>query len=379
MTVIPSPYMAGPRLADARPRAAAAPAASAEPLHPVWEKAIAAAEPPAARDRVADAPDQPPAFSFRTPDDLLRRLPAPAAALLRRLDDAATEARDRTVALGRHIDAAHDRLAVRRADLHGAIRAARQHRLETVDDARRVLATPPTSREWGEAERRHAEVIVAAADRAAEVEAEIARLRARLAEHNLAAAPIAALRQRLAEAAGRLRPPIRALDLPAIDAKKPDRALADARAAIATIRAGIEAIETALPPPADAEALAAEAVRRYGAEAGLSAAAKWTGRDIVIAEAVPGLASDDRRPLRPLALLCAVMPDLVADVIVRAIGTDADAPPVADRPRLIADLRQRLREAELRERAAIAALGDPLEVFRPDADPAITLMVEAGR
>jgi hypothetical protein len=378
--MILSPFMANtPKLASAWQRAGAPPRAAAAdaPLDPAWQHAIARAE-PGNRDRVGDSAEAPP-FSFRTDEALLRRLPPVAAALLRRFDEAATESRDKTLAIQGHINAASDRLASRRVDLHAALRAASQAGLETVDDARRVLASPEGGR-WSASERSHAAAIVAAADRVSEAEAELRRLREKLNAHNATAAPITALRGRLVEAAGRLRPPIRALALPEVDPKKAERTLAEAREAIAEARAEIEAIETAPINWHEARALAGEAVKRYAAEAGgLRSAVKWNGHEIVINEPTPGLATEDRRPLRPLALLCAVDPDMVARAIVDMLERSNDSPKAADRPRLIAEARARLREAELRERAAIAALGDPLDMFRPDADPLIALAVEAGR
>jgi hypothetical protein len=377
--------MSGPRLADAwsragAPRPAPAAAAAAAPLDPTWQRALANAEPPGARDRVTDAAEREPAFSYRTDPALLDRLPEPAAALLRRLDEAATEARDRTISLSRHLDDAGDRAGRVSLDVRAAIRAAGLPEVQTADQARTMAALGRWPAGYGERERSHVARIVAEGQRLAEAEAEVARLRERLRDHNATAAPITARRHRLAEAAARLRPPVRALDLPEVDLKRAEKALAAARETIAEARAEIERIEAALPTPADAEALAREAVARYGAEGGgLRAAVKWNGRAIDIMEVPAGLSTEDRRPLRPLALLAAVAPDAVAAAIARAIGTDPDAPPVADRPRLLAEARARLREAELAERAAIRALGEPLDMFRPDADPAITLMVEGGR
>ena len=109
--MIPSPYLAGPRLADAwlSPTAAAAPA-SPEPLHPAWQKVVEKAKPQG--DRVSDGRDREPPFEYRTDPVLLERLPPRAAALLRKLNAVATDARDRTVALSRHVDAARDRVAL---------------------------------------------------------------------------------------------------------------------------------------------------------------------------------------------------------------------------------------------------------------------------
>jgi hypothetical protein len=382
VTIIFSPYMANtPRLAAAWQRAGSAPRpAAAADAHPVLERAFANAEPPGARDRVTDAAEPAPPFAFRTPDEVLRRLPPAAAELLRRLDDAATEARDRTVSLSRHLDDARDRAGRVSLDANAAISAAKLPEAQTLDQARTLAALGKWPAHYTEPMRAHVARVVAEGQRLGEAEAEVARLRQKLAAHNERAAPITALRNRLAEAAARLRPPVKPLELPAIDPKRAEETLAEARDAIAETRAEIAAIETARPHPDDAEALAAEAVRRYATDAGgLRAAVRWDGGAITITEAVPGLATEDRRPLRPLAVLAAVMPDAVAAAIARTIGADPDAPRVADRPRLLAALRQRLREAEIAERSALAALGDPLDLFRPDADPLVALGVEPSR
>jgi len=372
--------MAGPRLADAWSRAGTPPRpTAAADAHPVWARVAERAEPPGARDTVRDAPDQPTAFSYRTPEEVLRRLPEPAAALLRRLDEAATEARDRTVAITSHINAALDRLAVRRTDLAATLRAARQHRLETVEDARRVLATPPTSRDWGPAERSHAEAIVRAADRAAEVEAEITRLREKLREHNARAAPILALRTRLAEAAARLRPPVRELTLPEVPSAKAEAVLRQARREIEAARAEIERVETAAPHPDDAPQAAAEAVARLAERTGPHRFVKANAGAITLREPHPAHHAEDDPPVSPLALMASIVPEAVTAWVLSATPTDPAAPRVADRPRLLAELRQRLREAEIVERAALRAMGDPLDAFRPDADPAIALCVETAR
>ena len=88
---------------------------------------------------------------------------------------------------------------------------------------------------------------------------------------------------------------------------------------------------------------------------------------------------EDEAPIAPLALLCAVAPDAITTWPASALPTDGDAPRTADRPRLIAEARARPREAEIRERACLAALGDDPVSFRSDADPLITLAVEGGR
>jgi hypothetical protein len=378
--IIHSDFMNGPRLADlvraqrAAPPAPAA-AAPAEPLHPVWQKALANAEPPGARDVVRDSVGSEEPFIYRTSDDILRRLPERARELLRRFDAAATEARDRTIALGGHVNAASDRAGRISLDVQAVLRAAKRADLQTVEDARRVAKSPGATGP----EKAWAERIIAEADRLAEAQAEHADLVRRRREHAERTAPLTALRARLTEAAARLRPPVRALDLPNVPAAKAERMLADSRREIGDLRAEIERIEAALPSAHEALILAAEAVQRYGAEAGLGAAVKWTSAGISIAEPVPGLDLEDRRPLRPLALFCAIAPDITARAIAKALGSDPDAPLMADRPRLLAEARQRLREAELRERAAIAAMGDDLTLFRPDADAAITLMVEGAR
>lgn len=379
---IPSDFMAGPRLADLL-RAAAPPpsprAGAAEPLHPAFQKGIDNLGDGRDRDAVRGAPEREPAFSYRTDPALLDRLPPASAALLRRLDRACTEARDTTIALGRQIDEAGDRIGRASLDIRAAIQAARLAEVQTLDEARAMAALGRWPTGFTDPMKAQVARIIAEGQRHAEAEAERAELVQRRNGHNARTAPLTALRQRLVEGAARLRPPIRALELPEVPASKAERVMRDARETIAEARAEIARIEAAKPHPDDAEALAREAVARYGAESGLRSVLAWNGSSISITEAVPGLSTEDRRPLRPLALLAAIAPDLVAAAIARTIGTDPDAPPVADRPRLLAELRARLREAELAERAAIRAMDDPLDMFRPDADAAITLMVEAGR
>lgn len=109
-----------------------------------------------------------------------------------------------------------------------------------------MLASPEGGR-WGAAERSQAAAIVRAAEAVAEAEAEVQRLREKLNAHNVAAAPITALRHRLAEAAARLRPPIKPLALPEIEPKRAEKTLAEAHEAIAETRAKIERIDDARP------------------------------------------------------------------------------------------------------------------------------------
>lgn len=375
--MIPSPTMTGPRLADAW-RMPAAAAAAAEPLHPAFARAIERTAPPG--DRVGDAADREPPFSYRTDPALLDRLPERARTLLRRLDNAATEGRDRTIALSGHLDAARDRAGRISIDVQAAIRAAALPEVASLDQARTMAALGRWPAHYTDPMRAHVARIVAEGQRLDQAEAEARDLADRLREHNQRAAPIFALRSRLVEAAARVRAPVRELALPDVPASRAPKALAEARAAITEARAARAAIETAPVNWHEARALAGEAVARYAAEAGgLAAAVKWTGREIVITEAVPGLASEDRRPLRPLALLCAVIPDAVAAAIVDTLETSNDAPLAADRLRLIAGARARLRDAEVMERAALAALGDDPASFRPDCDPLIALAVEVGR
>jgi len=386
MTVIKSPYMESlPSLARlARALAeppAPAPAAASADLDPVWRTAIDRAGDPTPRDRVGDVPEREPAFSYRTSEDLTRHLPEPARALLRRLDDHATEARDRSVALTAHIHAADDRAARVSIDVAAAIRAAGLPEVQSLDDARAMAARDRWPERFTEPMISHVRRIVAEGARLAEAQGEVARLRDRQRQHAAATAPITALRNRIVTALGRSRPPFKVVELPTIDLKKAERTLTEARAVIATEQAKVERISTARPNEHEAFALALAAVERYGAESGFGAAVKWTGNEVVIREATPGLSTEDYRPLRPLALLAAVVPQELAAAIARTIGADPDAPLMRDRPRLLAEARARLRQAELLERAAIAALGDPLDRLaeRPEADPLLVLMVEAAR
>jgi len=386
MTVIKSPYMQDlPSLArlartladPALPPAPAPQAAAASAdLDPVWRTAIDRAGDPTPRDRVGDVPEREPAFSFRTSDDLLRHLPPAAVALMRRLDDAATEARDRSVALTAHIHAAEDRAGRVSIDVAAAIRSAGLPEVPDLEAARAMAERDRWPERFTEPQREHVRRIVAEGDRLAEAQAEVARLRERQRQHAEATAPITALRDRIVRALGRSRPPFKPVALPAVDAKKAEAALRGARETIAEAAAEIERISTARPNEHEAFALALAAVERYGAESGLGAAVKWNGTEFTIREA-----TEDHRPLRPLALLAAVAPDLVAATIARTIGAHPDAPLMKDRPRLLAEARARLRQAELLERAAIAAMGDPLDRLaeRPEADPLLVLMVEAGR
>ena len=234
---------------------------------------------------------------------------------------------------------------------------------------------------YSDPQRQHVRRIVAEGDRLAEAQGEVARLRDRQRQHAAEAAPVTALRNRIVTALGRSRPPFKPVELPAVDAKKAEAALRGARETIAEAAAEIERISTARPNEHEAFALALAAVERYGAESGFGAAVKWNGTEFTIREATPGLSTEDHRPLRPLALLAAVVPQELAAAIARTIGADPDAPLLRDRPRLLAEARARLRQAELLERAALHALGDPLDRLaeRPEADPLLILMVEAGR
>lgn len=382
---IPSEFMTGPRLADLarRPPAPPAPpapaAAAASDLDPVFARAIEVVGDPAPRDRVTDAAEPESAFAFRVAETLLAKLPEPARALLRRLDRAATEARDMTVALGRHIDAAGDRIGRVNIDVRAAIQYARLNEVQNLEAARAIVASDRWPVGFTEPMKATVRRIVAEGERLAEAQAEHAELIRRRQEHATRTAPLLALRRRLADAAAKLRPPIRPLELPSIDAKRAERTIADARQTIAAARADIEAIETAPPAKDEVLALATAAVRRYGAQAGLGSVVRWNGVAFTIAEPMPGLDTEDRRPLRPLALLCAIAPELVAGTVANMVRSAPDAPLVAHRPSLLAEARQRLRAAEIAERAAIAALGDPLDAFRADADPLVTLAVEGGR
>jgi hypothetical protein len=373
--------MVGPRLADAWSRAGAPPrpAAADAPLDPTWQRAFERAEPPGARDVVRDAAEREPAFSYRTASEVLNRLPEPAAALLRRLDDAATEARDRTISLSRHLDDARDRAGRVSLDVRAAIRAAGLPEVQTADQARTMAALGKWPAGYGERERSHVARIVAEGQRLAEAEAEVARLREQLRDHNERAAPITALRHRLAEAAGRMRPPIRALALPEVSAAKAERTLAEARREIETVRSEIERIEAAPLHPDDAPQAAREAVQALAARTSPHRFVKTAQGTITLREPHPAHHADDDPPVSPLALVASIAPEAVTTWVLSATPTDPDAPRLADRPRLLAEARQRLRDAELAERAAIRALGEPLDMFRPDADPAVTLMVEGGR
>jgi len=378
MNPIPSPMMTGPRLADAW-RVPPAPAASAAPLDPMWQRAIERAEPPGGRDVVRDAPGREPPFAYRTDPAILGRLPPRAAALLRRLDTLATEARDRTLALSGHLDTARDRAGRVSLDVHAAIRAAGLPEAQTADQARTMAALGRWPAHYTEPMRSHVARIVAEAQRHAEAEAEVRDLSERIREHSAAAAPVIALRSRLVEAAARLRPPVRPLDLPEVPAARAAKALAEARRDIEAARAEVDRLERAGLHPDDAPTLAAEAVRQHAERASPHRFIKVERGAVTIREPHPTMRADDEAPIAPLALLCAVAPDLVAAWLAAALPVDPDAPRLADRPRLIAEARARLREAEITERACLAALGDDPAAFRPDADRLIALGVEAGR
>jgi hypothetical protein len=381
--IIPSPYLDGlPRLSDlarhaqrAAPPPPAATAAPAEPIHPALQRGIEALGDGRPRDTVRDAPDQPPAFSYRTPPEVLDRLPEPARALLRRLDRECTEARDVTISLGRHIDAASDRIGSISIDLQALLRAAKRADLQTVEDARRIAKSPGATGP----ERAWAERIIAEADRLAEARAEHADLVRRRREHAERSAPLTALRQRLTEAAARLRPPVRELALPSVDAKKAEKVLGDSRREIGDLRAEIERLETAPLHPADAPDAVAAAVAHLAERTSPHRFLKVVNGAVTLHEPHPVHHAEDEAPIAPLALLASAAPDIVTRWLLGAVPTDAKAPRAGDRPRLLAEARARLREAELAERGAIAAMGDDLALFRPDADPLIVLAVEAGR
>jgi hypothetical protein len=383
---IPSDFKSHPRLAELHRRMQEAPppvaaASAAEPLDPVWQRAIERAEPPSTRDRVADAPEREPPFSYRTSEDLTRHLPEPARALLRRLDDFATESRDRSVAMTAHVHAAEDRAGRASLDVQAAIRSDGLPEVPDLDAARAMVARDRWPEHYTEPMISHVRRIVAEGDRLAAAQAEVARLRDRQRAHASATAPIVALRERIVRALGRSRPPFRLVTLPAVYAKKAERVLAEAREAVAELTAEIERIENARPNEHEAFMLALAAVEYYAADSGLSAAVKWNGTEFTIREVTPGLSTEDHRPLRPLALLAAIFPRDVAAAIARTIGADPDAPNMKDRPRLLAEARARRRQAELLERAALAAMGDPLDRLakRSDVDLLLVLMAEASR
>ena len=338
----------------------------------IWQKLAEKAKPPG--DRVTDAREPEPPFEYRTDPALLDRLPPRAAALLRKLNAVATDARDKTVALTRHLDAARDRVALAQIDLQAAFRAANRANLASVEDARRALASASTT----ETTRSYAASIVAAAKRVDDANAEVRDLSDRLREHNAATAPIIALRQRLIEAAARLRPPVKELDLPEVPSSRAPKILAEARRDIDAARAELARLEAAGVHPDDAPELVAEAVRQHAEKASPHRFVIVDKGSVTLREPHPALRTEDEVPVAPLALLCAVVPDTVTTWLASALPTDADAPRAADRLRLLAEARARLREAEIRERACLAALGDDPAAFRSDADPLITLAVEVG-
>ncbi len=374
MTVVPSPYLAGtPSLARLH---TAAPGA---PLDPVWQQAIER-QPPPGRDGARDSPAAPePAFAYRTDPRILDLLPPEARALMRRLDEFSTEARDATIAVSQHIDSARDRAGRISLDVAAAIRAAALPEAATLEAARAMAASDKWPAHLSEPQRAHVLRIVEEGERLREAEAEVAGLVARRRQHADTTSPVTTLRTRVARALGRARPPFTPVALPAIEPKLAERTLGEARGAIAKAAAELTRLEAGALHPDDVTAVAEAAVRRHAA-----APHRFVRRrndTIMIEEPVPGLAAEDQAPTRPLALLCGVMPDAVAAWLAAAIGSDPDAPRLADRPRLLGAARARLREAGLLERAAIAALGDPLDRLaeRSDSDPLLVLMVEAGR
>lgn len=374
---IPSEWMAGPRLS----RAAApppAPAAAAD-LHPVWQQAISRAEPPGQRDRVHDAPDQPPAFSYRTPPEVLARLPERTAALLRRLDRECTDARDRGVALGRHVDDASDRVGAALLDLRAAIQSAALPEVPDAATARTMVATQKWPAGFTEPMRARVVAIVAAAQRVDDARREHAELVDRRRQDAERTAPLIALRQRVAEAAARLRPPVRAIALHDIEPRRARTVLEQARSDITDLREQIASIEAAPLHPDDAEAEARRAVAQHAERGSAHRFVKLSNGRITVYEPHPTHHVEDHPPIPPLALLAAVMPEAMANWMLAAIPTAPDAPRLSERPAMLAEARQRMRTAELAERAALRAMGDPLDMFRPDADPLITLAVEAGR
>ena len=374
MTVIHSPNLANtPSLARL---AAAAPAA---PLDPVWQGAISR-QPPPGRDRVAEAPAEPaPPFAYRTDPRVMDMLPIEGRAVLRRLDDAATEARDRSVALARHLDAARDRVGIASIDVTAAIRAAGLAEVATLGAAREIVASGRWPAAFTEPMRELVRRIVREGERLAEAEAEVDRLAERRREHAAATAPIVALRERVARALGRARPPFKVAPLPEVETKRAAALLATARETIAEAAAEIARLEGDAVHPADVQTIAAEAVARHAAAP--HAFVSRSNGTVLIDEPAPGAEAGDRAPVRPLAVLCGVMPDAVAAWIAAAIPTAPDAPRLAARPAMLAEARRRLREAELAERAAIAAMGDPLDRLaeRAEADPLLVVLVEAGR
>jgi hypothetical protein len=388
MTLIKSPYMESlPSLARlaralAEPPLPAPQASASADLDPTWQRAIAAAEPVGpGRDRVTDGPAEPTVpFSYRTSDDLLRHLPEPARDLLRRLDDHATEARDRSVALTAHVHAAEDRAGRVSLDVAAAIRAAGLPEVQSLDDAQRMAASGRFPSHYTEPMVAHVRRIVGEGDRLAEAQGEVARLRERQRQHAAATVPITALRNRIVTALGRSRPPFKPVELPDVPRGKAERTLAEARALAAEAAAEIERLSGPAVHPDDVLAVAAEAVRQHAATAHRFLR-RGTAGTVTLDEPTPGHEAGDRAPVRPLALLCGIAPEATAAWIAEAMPTDATLPRLADRGQALASARQRLREAELIERAALRALGDDLTRLaeRPEADPLLVLMVEAGR
>jgi hypothetical protein len=202
---IPSDFMKHPRLADlARrmtaepPAPAPQPAAASADVDPIWSRVLDRAGDPTPRDTVRDGPAEPTVpFAYRTSDDLLRHLPSEARALLQRLDDHATDARDRSVAMTGHVHAAEDRAGRVAIDVAAAIRAAGLPEVQSLDDARAMVERDRWPERFTEQMINHVRRIVAEGDRLSEAQGEVARLRERQREHAARTAPIVALRDRI--------------------------------------------------------------------------------------------------------------------------------------------------------------------------------------
>jgi len=386
--IIPSPYLDKlPKLSEFYKKMPAEPpppppqAGAAPNLDPIWQQSIDGMGDPRSRDRVSNGQAEPSTpFSYRTSDNLLRHLPEPARALLQRLDDAATEARDRTVALMRHIYAAEERVSCAALDVAATIKAAGLREITTLQDAREMIANDSWPEGYGGPQREHVRVIVAAGDRLAAAQAEVQRLRERQRAHNDATAPIAALHDRVLRAVGRSRPPFKPVELPAVDAKKAEKVLTEARREITTLAAEIERVEGPAVHPDDLMEVATAAVRQHAVTAH-SFLQRGKAGALTLREPIPGLEVGDQAPVRPLALLCGIVPEATARWIADALPADPALPRLADRAQALVAVRERLRQAELLERAAVAALGDPLHRLaeRSDSDPLLVLMVEAAR
>ena len=338
-------YMAGPRLADlalaALAEAPPAPAAGVEgpPPSPRLPDAAVRAikdvtfEVRSLYSAVSDSMHEPSNYAYRTERALLDRLPPDAAAIRRRLDRAATEATAASLARQELTAAAAERHRAARAHVAWLLDQMCIPELRSIEDLGRADAIlqhyPETQRDQVAAK------IARVKDEARAIAEAEDDLTAARAAADPAGPRVIALRHHVAEALARSGPPFKLIELPTIDAKRAERVLAEAHEAITELADEVARIETAGPNEHEAFALA----------------------------------------------FAAVVPQELAAALVRTIGTDEGAPLMKDRPRLLAEARARLRQAELLERAALAAMGDPRDRLseRSDSDPLLTILAEAGR